>query len=213
MSSTRTFQDRIQTLEREEERRVQAIERRLSTADVEKRTAIGEVDRLQKFIIAKDVEVTQLQQELTETRQLYRQGINRIKDEERTHNMQRMMSLGRGRAITMEPSSARDPVRILAPKYTPAVPCFMPHGWDTSGHSIRECTAFLALSNKKRAEILFQERRCYGCFMPESVVGHTAAECPHPRYCSRCESDNHQQILCGPKEMYRALIPISVHRQ
>ena len=103
MSSTRTFQDRIQTLEREEERRVQAIERRLSAADVEKRTVIGEVDRLQKFIIAKDVEVTQLQQELTETRQLYRQGINRIKDEERTRNMQRMMSLGRGRAITMEP--------------------------------------------------------------------------------------------------------------
>ena len=213
MAPAWSFQERIQALEREEEKKVRAIEKCPSTADKEKRTAIAEVDRLQRFIIAKDTEVNKPQQELIDTRQLYRQGIERARKEERMQNLQRIMSLGRGRAITGEQRSTELLVRTLAPEFTPAAPCFMPHRWDTSGHLIRECTSFLALSNRQRAELLFQERRCFGCVLPELVVGHTAVDCPHPRYCSRCGTDNHHQILFGPREMYRGLVPIAARRK
>lgn len=166
MAPAWSLQERIQALEKEEEKKVRATEKRLSAADIEKRTAIAEVDRLQRFIIAKDMEVNKLQRELIGTRQLYWQGIERARKEARMQNLQRIMSLGRGRAITGEQRSTEVPVRALAPKFTPTALCFMPHGWDTSGHLIRECALFVANSNRQRVELLFQERCCYGASCP-----------------------------------------------
>ncbi|KZS11866.1 Uncharacterized protein APZ42_023345 [Daphnia magna] len=107
-----------------------------------------------------------------------------------------------------------DRPKYVVPNHTPVLPCFLkqhvgkPEGTSGCGRLIAECEEFMTFTNQDRLELLFKQHRCFGCFLPVAVAGHTKLiDCPHPRYCSLCKVSDHHQILCGPRCAYRGVLP------
>ncbi|KAK4003910.1 hypothetical protein OUZ56_005659 [Daphnia magna] len=95
--------------------------------------------------------------------------------------------------------------QFVAPRHTPTIVCFLrthlnQPGMVSCARKIRECDGFMLLTNRERMELLFAQHRCFGCFLPLSVAGHLKlADCPHPRFCAMCGTNDHHQILCAPR--------------
>lgn len=106
-----------------------------------------------------------------------------------------------------------DAPKYVVPRHTPTIRCFLPEHLEKPGSyrctlKIAECEEFMTLTNQDRLELLFTQHRCFGCFLPTSVAGHTTlADCPHPRCCNLCKVGDHHQILCGPRSSYKRLLP------
>jgi len=201
MAAKLSFEDRVARLKMEGEFEAVIIQDNIRKAQEEKEDAMVEVYRLQQLIVGHDQHIVKLQSELDQSRRFYAEKILKIQREERADHRQAQAKLAE--TVREEKPLAK----LLAPLHTPDVPCFVDHGWDYPDHRVGECSHFLALSNQQRTNLMFRQRRCYGCFLPKSVVNHTAAECEHPRYCNRCNSNGHHQILCGSREMYDSLLP------
>ncbi|KAK4013085.1 hypothetical protein OUZ56_025325 [Daphnia magna] len=98
-----------------------------------------------------------------------------------------------------------DAPQFIAPRHTPTIVCFLrthlnQPGMVSCGCKIRECDGFMLQTNRERMELLFAQHRCFGCFLPLSVAGHLKlADCPHPRFCAMCGTNDHHQILCAPR--------------
>ncbi|KAI9557183.1 hypothetical protein GHT06_016993 [Daphnia sinensis] len=106
-----------------------------------------------------------------------------------------------------------DAPQFVAPRHTPTIMCFLrthlnQPGMVSCGRKIRECESFMLQTNRERMELLFAQHRCFGCFLPLSVAGHLKlADCPHPRFCAICKTNDHHQILCAPRRVYQGIIP------
>ena len=211
MSSSFPFIEQIQFLQEEADLIETALNEEINVASTEKGTAIMEVSRLQNFVLKKDKRIVKLHQEIEDTRAFYNSNIEEVHRAERAEYVKRVIAMGRGRCIKNVVEDSPGLVgKVNVPRYTPKVSCFLAHGWDDKPHLLRECAMFLSMSNQQRANLLFKERRCYGCFLSQSLTGHTANECDHPRFCNICKSDDHHQLLCGSREMYRSLLPTAV---
>ena len=140
-----------------------------------------------------------------EVQQRHKAEIGQIRTLEQRELARRFAMLRRGRGITNptrgEHSIGSAPL-LTAPRYTPSIRCFAKHAWETESHYVNECQLFLSLSNRERIRLLVSDHRCFGCFLPSSVADHELVDCPHDRYCSRCDSTTHHQLMCGPREMY-----------
>ncbi|KAI9559429.1 hypothetical protein GHT06_013417 [Daphnia sinensis] len=112
-----------------------------------------------------------------------------------------------------KPPSQPDAPRFVAPLHTPTIICFLrthlgKPGMLSCGHKILECEDFMLKTNRERMELLFEQHRCFGCFLLLSVAGHVKlADCPHPRFCAICSTTDHHQILCAPRRAYQGVIP------
>ena len=99
------------------------------------------------------------------------------------------------------------------PKYTPTVKFFLIHDVKNNGSSrcglfAIECREFMCFSNADRLKVFFQQRRCFGFFLPVAVAGHARLrDCKHPRYCTVCKSGKHYQWMCGPSQTYQGRLP------
>ena len=207
MASSAPFIEKIQSLQQEADLVIATLAEEINVASTEKNTAIMEVARLQNFVLKKDKRIAELHQEIEDTHAFYNKKIGEVHRAERAEYVKRVLAMGRGLCIKNVPE---DPPglagKVEVPRYTPKVSCFLAHGWDDKPHLLRDCSMFLSMSNQQRANLLFKERRCYGCFLSQSLTGHTANECDHPRFCNICKSDDHHQLLCGSREMYRSLL-------
>ncbi|KAK4028107.1 hypothetical protein OUZ56_017285 [Daphnia magna] len=73
--------------------------------------------------------------------------------------------------------------KYVVPRHTPDIRCFLPEHLTKPGSyhctlKIAECEEFMTLTNQDRLELLFSQRRCFGCFLPISVAGHnTLPDC------------------------------------
>jgi hypothetical protein len=201
MAAKLSFEDRVARMKMEGEFEAIIIQYNIRKAQEEKEDAMVEVYRLQQLIVGHDQHIVQLQSELDQSRRIYAEEISKIQREERAEHIRARAELAK--TVREE----KPPAKLLAPPHTQVVPCFVDHGWDYADHRVGECSHFLALSNQQRTNLMLRQRRCYGCFLPKSVVNHTAAECEHLRYCDHFKSDGHHQLLCGSREMYDSLLP------
>jgi hypothetical protein len=199
-------QERIRQLEDLQEMRLAELRRHVITLKIQKETALDEVDRMKRFLTQKDRQIEALTQEIEGVQLHYQVRLRRERELEGMEVNHRLNLLGRGRALASSQQENGD-VRIVlrAPPSTPSVRCFMNHPFKVEAHNVDECHFFLALTNEERVTLLFKQRRCFGCFMPSSIVDHEIGECPHPRRCNRCQSSDHHQALCGSKKLYESL--------
>ncbi|KAI9560564.1 hypothetical protein GHT06_011511 [Daphnia sinensis] len=106
-----------------------------------------------------------------------------------------------------------DAPKYVVPRHTSTIRCFLPEHLEKPSSyrctlKIAECEELMTLTNQDRLELLFTQHRCFGCFLPVSVAGHSIlADCPHPRCCNLCKVGDHHQILCGPRSSYKKLLP------
>ena len=176
-------QERIRQLETSLDIRLAELRGHVMTLKIQKETALDEVD-------------VQLHYQVRVRRELERVEVD-----------QRLSSLGRGRTIA---SSQREDgdfrIVLQAPSSTPSIRCFMVHPIEVENHHVDECHFFLSLTNEERVALLIKQHRCFGCFMPSAVVDHEVGNCPHPKRCNKCQSQEHHQILCGSKKLYEDLL-------
>jgi hypothetical protein len=195
MTIPREFESQYAQIMAGEEAELGEINGRIQIIKIEKETAIQEAFRFQTVVIKKDRELAQEEENAAEAAHRHQ--------ERRTDLIRHFQIIGRGHRITTGGNEDRPArVRLVAPARTSNIRCFISHPFQVEVHSVNQCYLFLALSNPERIELLFKKHRCYGCFLPTSVVGHELAQCPHSRFCSRCQSHEHHQLLCGPKKVY-----------
>ncbi|KAK4006727.1 hypothetical protein OUZ56_011885 [Daphnia magna] len=95
----------------------------------------------------------------------------------------------------------------------PSIICFLrtyfgKPGMLACGRKVSECEDFMTRTNRERLELLFDQHRCFGCFLPLSVAGHLKlVDCPHPHCCAMYNYSDHHQILCAPRQAYQEIIP------
>ena len=198
-------QERIRQLETSLDIRLAELRGHVMTLKIQKETALDEVDRIQRFVIKKDRQIEAINQEIEDVQLHYQVRVRR--ELERVEVDQRLSSLGRGRTIA---SSQREDgdfrIVLQAPSSTPSIRCFMVHPIEVENHHVDECHFFLSLTNEERVALLIKQHRCFGCFMPSAVVDHEVGNCPHPKRCNKCQSQEHHQILCGSKKLYEDLL-------
>jgi hypothetical protein len=195
MAIPREFVNQYAEIMAEEEAELDEIKDRIQLIKIEKETAIQEAFRFQNLVIKKDRELAQEEENAAE-------AVHRHQ-ERRAELIRHFQIMDRRRMITTGMDEDRpDRVRLVAPPHTPRIKCFLSHPLQVEDHSVDRCYWFLAMSNPERIELMFRQHRCYGCFFPTAVIGHELSQCPHLRYCSRCRSHDHHQLLCGPKKVY-----------
>jgi hypothetical protein len=202
-------QERIRQLEDSQDMKLAELRGRVLTLKIQKETALEEVNRMQRFLIQQDREIEDVTQEIEDVQEHYQSRLRRERELERREIDRRLNTLGRGRALTSS-QSVNDNVSIVlrAPPTTPSIRCFMVHPFNVEAHNVNECHFFLALSNEGRVALLIKQHRCFGCFWPSSVVGHEVGDCPQSKWCDRCRSHEHHQILCGSRRLYGSLLAV-----
>ena len=180
----------LRRLDTEKETDLDAVRERSRIVDLEIGTAMQEVHRFQSIILRLTQEKAGLKEEEDQIHSRYQQRRDEIHEIEKKELRKRKETAGAEVEIFKSDKSVARRIP-KAPRFTPRIRCFLQHPFAVEEHDIGECYYFHTISNPDRIKLLVGQHRCFGCFLPTTLVTHELNQCRHPRYCLICKNPEH----------------------
>ena len=180
----------LRRLDAEKETELDTVRERSRVIDLEIGTAMREVHRFQSAILRLTQEKANLKEEEDQIHSRYQHQRDKLDEVEKEELRQRKENAGAEVGIFKPDTSVARRIP-KAPRFAPRIRCFVQHPFNMEEHDVGECYYFLTMSNPDRIKLLTGQHRCFGCFLPTTLVTHELNQCRHPRYCLICKNPEH----------------------